>query len=181
MSLLVVGTVGMMANLFHRVAFQIKSSARLSSWGESGILAISISVLVGIIYPVSLLLYPPKLPDGLTLNYPAKAIASLRSQACPGHLFNDYNYGGIILWQLPGVADYIDGRMPSWVGPRGKYLDIYNRTLGGGAYTTEEFARYNIQCVLISQYDTKLSSWLSTQPPWHLSIRSQDAQLWRKL
>jgi hypothetical protein len=180
MSLLVVGTVGMIAELSHLFARQLNSSVRVPSWIKSGIFTFSISVLVGVFYPVSLLLFPPVLADSLTLQYPAMALASLRTQVCPGHLFNDYNYGGIILWKLPGVPDYIDGRMPSWVGPRGRYLNIYDRTLNGGSFTAQEFARFNIQCALISRYDTHLSSWLGTQPSWHLDIRSQDAQLWRK-
>jgi hypothetical protein len=32
-----------------------------------------------------------------------------------GHrLYNDYAYGGFLLWWLPEVKIFIDGRMPAW-------------------------------------------------------------------
>jgi hypothetical protein len=180
MSLLVVGSAGFVSSYLGQIEATLKSIVvRGESLFRAGWFNASLCLGVGVLFPIALLLYPPALPGSLTLEVPSNAIASLRSQPCRGHLFNDYNYGGIIIWQLPGVPDYIDGRMPSWEGPRGSYLALYNRVLRGGSFAQAEFARYNIQCVLISKYDSSLSGWLSAQSDWHMTLDSQEAQLWR--
>jgi hypothetical protein len=74
---------------------------------------------------------------------------------------------------------YIDGRMPSWSGPRGRYLYLFVRVLDEGKFADEEFARYNIRCALIPKYDKKLSAHLRTKPGWRLELTADDAQLWR--
>ena len=39
-------------------------------------------------------------------------------------LYNDYGYGGFLLWHLPGEKIFIDGRMPAWqVGDRRIFQD----------------------------------------------------------
>ena len=52
-------------------------------------------------------------PNGQSV-YPEKAIQYLQTHAVKGHLFADYNWGGEIIWHLPGVKTFVDGRMPSW-------------------------------------------------------------------
>ena len=46
--------------------------------------------------------------------YPVKAVRFLNSHAFSGNLFTGYDYGGYVLWKVPGKKDFIDGRMPSW-------------------------------------------------------------------
>jgi hypothetical protein len=170
MSLLVVGTAAMLGDMAHH-GMRVLRSIAVPLWLRSR---------WTVLYPIALLLYPPTLPGSLTLTVPSMALASLKSAPCSGHLFNDYNYGGLIIWKLPGVPDFIDGRMPSWTGPQGRYLDIYNHVLEGNAFTGSEFNRYNVRCAIISKYDTKLSAWLSSKTDWHLTVNTQDAQLWRQ-
>jgi hypothetical protein len=55
-------------------------------------------------------------PNGQTA-YPEKAIHYLQTHPVKGHLFTDYNWGGDIIWHLPGVKTFVDGRMPSWQFP----------------------------------------------------------------
>ncbi len=59
-------------------------------------------------------------------SYPVAAVAYLTYNPCPGNLFNDFNYGGYLIWRLPGVPLYIDGRMPTWRDENGqRYVDRY--------------------------------------------------------
>ena len=84
-------------------------------------------------------------------GYPKQAIAYLQTHKCSGHLFNFYDYGGYVIWKLPSVPVYIDGRMPSWRDPEGKtYMKRYNDILDKSSVRKEEFTRYNIRCALLS-------------------------------
>ncbi len=43
-------------------------------------------------------------------NYPVGAVEYLRQHHPPGHLFNDYNWGGYLTWALPAYPVFVDGR-----------------------------------------------------------------------
>jgi hypothetical protein len=49
-------------------------------------------------------------------SYPIEAVEWVREHRDRvGHrLYNDYAYGGFLLWWLPDVKIFIDGRMPAW-------------------------------------------------------------------
>lgn len=47
-------------------------------------------------------------------NYPYGAVQYLRENTKPGNFFNEYNWGGYLIWQYPERKVYIDGRMASW-------------------------------------------------------------------
>lgn len=86
--------------------------------------------------------------SGLDLNYPSAAVTYLRDNPCDGNLFNSYNYGGFLIWQLPDHKVYIDGRMPSWGYEGGMYMTNYLRVIDEKAFRDDEFERYDIRCVL---------------------------------
>jgi hypothetical protein len=43
-------------------------------------------------------------------NMPVDAVAYIKEKAPPGRLFNSYNWGGYLLWELPQYPVFIDGR-----------------------------------------------------------------------
>jgi len=89
--------------------------------------------------------------------YPVQAVAYLQTNACPGNLFNDYNYGGYLIWKLPSEPVYIDGRMPSWRAPDGiKYLDTYLQVIKNKTVRQQQFTKYNIRCALLRNTVTEL-------------------------
>lgn len=51
--------------------------------------------------------------------YPCKAVEFLKKQK-PGNIFNTYEWGGFLIWQLPEFKVFVDGRMPAWQHPSGK-------------------------------------------------------------
>jgi len=111
-------------------------------------------------------------------NYPKTAVAYLQVHSCPGHLFNDYNYGGYLIWQLPQTKVFIDGRMPSWRGARGqKYLDIYYKILDDSHYRQAAFAQYNIRCVLIGNGRKPSLIADLTSHGWHLITTANSSTL----
>jgi hypothetical protein len=43
-------------------------------------------------------------------NMPVDAVTFIKQQTPPGRLFNSYNWGGYLLWELPEYPVFIDGR-----------------------------------------------------------------------
>jgi len=83
------------------------------------------------------------------LNYPYKAVEFLKTQSV-GHVFNVYEWGGFLIWNLPQDKIFVDGRMPAWQTPSNKspytiYLEII-QARPGWQETVEE---YNISYLLI--------------------------------
>jgi hypothetical protein len=83
-------------------------------------------------------------------KYPTKAVAYLKENSCKGNIFNSYNYGGYLIWQLPDVKVYIDGRMPSWVNNNQNYFNDYLDFINKEESRKEQINKYNIRCVLVS-------------------------------
>lgn len=51
---------------------------------------------------------------GVWTNYPATAVNFLKEHNVRGNIFNDYNFGGYLIWHLwPDISVYIDGRTPT--------------------------------------------------------------------
>ncbi len=46
--------------------------------------------------------------------YPQEAVRFLQKSKISGHMLSVYNWGGYLIWKLPGEKVFIDGRMTSW-------------------------------------------------------------------
>ncbi|HUC87370.1 MAG TPA: hypothetical protein VMR75_03585 [Candidatus Saccharimonadales bacterium] len=115
----------------------------------------------------------------ITNAYPVAAVASLRAHPCQGNIFNEYDFGGYLIWQLPGVPVYIDGRMPSWKGPQGYYINQYFQVKNGGSVVNKVFAHYDITCAILYNGDRPLPQQLAHEG-WKASAKDSTATLWRK-
>ena len=49
-------------------------------------------------------------PERVDENYPVAAVQWMQAHHPEGRLFNSYNWGGYLLWTLPEVPVFIDGR-----------------------------------------------------------------------
>ena len=81
-------------------------------------------------------------------DYPTKAVAYLKKNrdVCPGNLFNDYTYGGYLIWKLPEYPVFIDGRMVTWT----PYMNMYLRIIEHPQTYRKTFKLYDINCALLS-------------------------------
>lgn len=105
---------------------------------------------LALIYSVDTLFWPLGTAADREVWYPVKAAAYLQRHPCSGNLFNDYNYGGYLIWKLPGHPVYIDGRMPSWRNADGeKYLDHYDAIIKNPRLYPAEFQKYHITCAIL--------------------------------
>jgi hypothetical protein len=110
---------------------------------------------------------------------PDKAMADLRSQPCRGHVFNEYDYGGYIVWQLPGTKVYIDGRMPSWRQGSVDYLANWKAVLGDEGSAHREFAKYDVDCALVEVKHDRLVGQLKREG-WRVAADDGFAVLLRR-
>ncbi len=65
-----------------------------------------------------------------SVSYAYQAVKFLKEQPEKGNIFNTYEQGGFLVWQLPEYKIFVDGRMPAWKTPSGKSpYTIYLETL----------------------------------------------------
>jgi hypothetical protein len=61
-----------------------------------------------------------------TTEYPIEAVQWIQKHRSElgARLYNDYGFGGFLLWWLPDEKIFIDGRMPAWrIGDRWIFYD----------------------------------------------------------
>ncbi len=47
-------------------------------------------------------------------GFPYYQVRKIKKERPKGNIFNEYNWGGYLIWKLPEYKTFIDGRMPSW-------------------------------------------------------------------
>jgi hypothetical protein len=68
---------------------------------------LGLTALIRIAIPLSDTVNQQTIADQL----PVEAVSALREQPSRGHLFNSYNWGGYVLWELhPEYLSFVDGR-----------------------------------------------------------------------
>lgn len=144
-----------------------------------------------------------RLPETLALNsswhsycqnqllaYPCQAVEFLKKQPRKGVIFNRYEWGGFLIWQLPEYKIFVDGRMPAWParrssgegGPTSPYT-VYLETLQNQPGWQETLKNYQINWILISP-GTFMDLLLAPQPEkfgWRQAFRDKMAVVYQKI
>ena len=95
-------------------------------------------------------------------SLPVGAVAYLREAAPPGPIFNNYNWGGYLIWALPQYPVFVDGRTDLFDDDfLRQYLSIY---LGEEGWQ-EKLDSHGINLILIEP-DTQLARQLIRQSAW---------------
>lgn len=104
-------------------------------------------------------------PEGL----PVGAVAYLQEEAPEGRLFNDYNWGGYLIWRLPQYPVFVDGRTDLYDDALlNDYLAIYQVAPGWETKLEE----YEVDLALIDR-QAPLAGALAGHAAWEL--RYEDA------
>ena len=88
--------------------------------------------------------------------YPDGAIGFLQKNGINGNLWADYGWGSYLLWKLPGVKTFVDGRMPSWrreTAPFGESLSAMSehiQVIKGEKGWEEVLEKYKVGTMLVS-------------------------------
>jgi len=62
-------------------------------------------------------------------GFPYEKVQEIKRLGIEGDMFNEYDWGGYLIWKLPEYKTFVDGRMPSWRDDTGysafeEYLEI---------------------------------------------------------
>lgn len=102
-------------------------------------------------------------------SYPIEAvewIESHRDQAGT-RLYNDYAYGGFLLWWLPAEKIFIDGRMPAWrIGER-RIFEDYVALTATDPPALSVLDKYSVDWALVRR-DSPLDRALERESRWAL-------------
>lgn len=109
---------------------------------------------------------------------PVQAVAWIREHRPPGEIFNPYNWGGYLIWELwPDYRVFVDGRTDLYGDALlAEYLEIQR---GEPGWETK-LARYNVNLVL-TYPDDALSARLECDRGWKLVYRDDMAVIWQRV
>jgi len=108
-------------------------------------------------------------------HFPVRAVEYLETHAIPGPMFNNYGYGGYLVWKLaPGQGDFIDGRAD--VFERGGVLRDYMHItlLKPGAFAV--LRGYGVRSCLLER-EEPLATVLGALPEWQRVYRDDHSVL----
>ena len=105
-------------------------------------------------------------------KFPVAAVDFIEKTGNAGPIFNDYNWGGYLIWKLyPGRKVFIDGRADVYGDD---FIFRYVRTYEGERGWRDELDRFGIQTVLI-QPGSALTTLLREDPGWHTIYEDHEA------
>jgi hypothetical protein len=105
-------------------------------------------------------------------KFPAGAVDFIEKQEAVGPIFNDYNWGGYLIWKLyPGRRVFIDGRADVYGDG---FIFEYLRTYDGGRGWRDTLDHFEIQTVLI-QPNSALTTLLREDKGWHKVFEDEQA------
>jgi hypothetical protein len=119
-----------------------------------------------------------ELEQRVTENSPVKAVQYMQSHAVPGPAYNNYGYGGYLVWALGDNAhDFIDGRGDVFErgGVLGDYMHISLLQPGALAILNG----YGVQSCLLERTEP-LATVLSALPDWKTAYSDSHSVLFVK-
>lgn len=135
--------------------------------------------LMVVLLVVTLLIASGRLDNRLRIQavdsqFPLEMTDYLKTHPKQGNLFNDYGWGGFVLWQIPEQKVFIDGRLDVY---RKKITDDYFKVLKLQPGWQDVIRNYDITRMLLpkdqlaSRFITRLS------PEWRLEKETANALL----
>jgi hypothetical protein len=112
-------------------------------------------------------------------SYPIEAVEWIRDhrEQTGQCLYNDYGYGGFLLWWMPGTKIFIDGRMPAWRSGGRAILRDY-MTLTGEDPDLSILAKYSVDWALVKK-GTPLEEGLARQAVWNRVYDDRKTAIYR--
>lgn len=95
-------------------------------------------------------------------SFPAAAVEFMRTHSIPQPVFNEYGWGGYLIWKLPDYRVYIDGRADVYGDA---FIEEFLATHAGETNWKESLNKHDVRTVLIKP-DTALASLLRQEHEW---------------
>jgi hypothetical protein len=129
-----------------------------------GLLVVLAAALVATTVLTAVRLDPGRVDELKAENFPVAATAWIEANRPPHELFNTFDWGGWLMWELPGYRVSIDGRTDVY----DEYLDTYNAVISAADGWSAELDHEGIGTVLIAPGDP-LAGALQDDPGWRLA------------
>ena len=116
-----------------------------------------------------------------TTEYPIEAVQWIHAHRgeLGARLYNDYGFGGFLLWWLPDDKTFIDGRMPAWrIGDRWIFYD-YMALASGQSPALGVLDKYGVDWVLTAVGGV-LDRELNEQPIWSVRYADHKVRIYGK-
>jgi tetratricopeptide (TPR) repeat protein len=120
---------------------------------------------------------------GIWTNYPEITVNFLKEHNVRGNIFNDYGYGGYLIWHLwPNIPVFIDGRTPTIYDQ--DFLWLHSMAEQKKEVWEKVVERYGIEIILINDYReegyAKFPKWLDDSKNWMLVAFDDVSSLYMK-
>jgi hypothetical protein len=110
-------------------------------------------------------------------KYPAAAVSFVKSQQLVGLLYNAYDWGGYLIWQLyPAQRVFIDGRADVYGDA---FIEEFLETYQGGANWRVPLDRYGVQVILVEP-GAPIVGKLAQDAAWRQVYEDKQAVIFRK-
>jgi hypothetical protein len=120
---------------------------------------------------VYLVTSPPLVHHFESQTFPVEAVEWIKSNQPSGNLFNSYNWGGYLLWNLPEYEVFVDGRTDLYNDELlGEYLQIST----GGASALRLLDDHGVNLVLVEAH-SGLDNLLEADRGWRRAIQDNMA------
>jgi hypothetical protein len=119
-------------------------------------------------------------PKAFYTAIPIDALVWLKTQKLPSRMFNDYGWGGEIIWQLPDQPTFIDGRMPHWYVDNRSLLKDYSTIDRVNQKWYETITRYDIQWFFISSQSPLAAALEQLPDKWEKKYQDDQAVVFYK-
>jgi hypothetical protein len=133
------------------------------TWRRGAVLAVALAALAGLTAWLRDL-SPANLERKVARRYPARAAALVARRGYEGPLYNDFNWGGYLIWALPHLPAAVDGRTNLHGDER---LERFGATWSG-APGWEDDPDLSAAGVVVAPADAALASLLKRDPRFEL-------------
>lgn len=146
-------------------------------FGSQAILKVVLNLLVLVSLPLAvaglrLQQSVAKQPQAEAKTYPVAAVEFISMQRLPQPIFNDYGWGGYIIWRLhPNYRVYIDGRADVYGDA---FIEEFLSTQSGETGWRAPLDKYGIRTVLVKP-DRALASLLREDASWQKVFEDKQA------
>lgn len=142
---------------------------------------LSVFLLFSLLTLALFLNYLLGIPESLDFNrllskqgYPLQAIEYMRREKLTEKVFNDYGWGGYLIWKAPEIKVFIDGRLAGWRKPNGDF--IFRDYLEILSERCELLEEYKIKTILVKKAKKENSCFANFEKVYFDDV----AEVWTK-
>ncbi len=117
---------------------------------------------------------------GRIAGYPYQAAQYIKEKQPAGKLFNEYNWGGYLIWQLPEKQVFIDGRMAVWQTPTQDIFADYLTVGKNQEATPDVLSRYDAGLALVFSNRTSRDYFMAHPEEWKLLYSDKIAMIFQR-